>query len=266
MTNIDILTRIIQHKHIEVAQQKQQLPLTSLQQQLVNAPPCRGFAAALQRKIRTQQTAIIAEIKRGSPSRGTIRDNVNVADIAQRYANAGATAISVLTDNAFFQGNNSDLQQAKAACELPILRKDFIVDPYQIYEARAIGADAILLIVAALNDHELQQFCKLAKDLGLDVLVEVHDAAELARALLLDTPLVGINNRDLRTFEISLNTSLQLLDKIPADKLVITESGVHNRHDIELMRQHNVYGFLIGESLMQAPDPGEKLTALLEAK
>lgn len=205
---------------------------------------------------------MIAEIKKASPSKGVLREDFDPAAIAQSYAQHGAACLSVLTDKDFFQGSEAYLQQARAACALPVLRKDFIIHPYQVYEARAIGADCILLIVAALDDAVMRELAALAAALGMAVLVEVHDAAELERALALETPLIGVNNRNLRTFETSLQTTLHLLDRIPEDRIVITESGILRREDVALMRAHHVDAFLVGEAFMRAAEPGAELARL----
>jgi indole-3-glycerol phosphate synthase len=212
--------------------------------------------------LANRQPAIIAEIKKASPSQGVIRDPFDPAQIARSYQSGGATCLSVLTDHDFFQGSEAYLAQAKQACNLPVLRKDFMIDPYQVFEARAIGADCILLIVAALDDAVLGELAQLATQLKLDVLVEVHDAAELQRALQLPLPLIGINNRNLRTFETSLDTTLQLLADIPEDRIVVTESAIHSREDVATMREHGVNAFLVGEAFMRAAEPGEKLQEL----
>ena len=226
--------------------------------------PARGFAAAIARDLAAGRAAVIAEIKRASPSRGVIRADFDAARLARDYADHGATALSVLTDSAFFQGANRDLVEARAACALPVLRKDFVIDAYQLFESRALGADAVLLIAAALDDSRLQRLAELAAELQLDALVEVHDAAELARALRLPAKLIGINNRNLRTFETRLDTTLELLDAIPDDRIVVTESGIAARADVARMRAAGVHAFLVGESLMRAPRPGEKLQELFE--
>ncbi len=237
-------------------------PVVALEQRLDRADPVRGFAAALQRRVAAGQTAVIAEIKKASPSRGTLREDFDPAQIARSYARGGAACLSVLTDVDFFRGADVYLQQARAACSLPVLRKDFVIDPYQVYEARVLGADCILLIVAALSDAMLQELYQLAGHLGMDALVEVHDADELERALRLPAPLLGINNRNLRTFETSLEVTLGLLERIPDDRLVITESGIHTRADVALLQKHGVNAFLVGEAFMKAVEPGEKLAEL----
>jgi indole-3-glycerol phosphate synthase len=222
----------------------------------------RGFARAIEEKIAQGKPAVIAEIKKASPSRGVIRENFNPVEIATSYAAHGAACLSVLTDVKFFQGSYDYLRQARAACTLPVLRKDFMIDSYQVAHARALGADCILLIVAALAPNQLRDLESAAIELGMDVLVEVHDRTELETALTLKTPLLGINNRNLRTFETSLENTLELLDDIPEGKRVITESGILSRDDVRLMREHNVHAFLVGEAFMRAPDPGEALREL----
>lgn len=254
-----ILRQILARKHEEVAQRRASDSLGSLEQRIAGQSDVRGFADALLRRANATEPAVIAEVKKASPSKGIIRADFQPAQIASSYEKGGAACLSVLTDIDFFQGADAYLQVARAACELPVLRKDFTVDPYQVVEARAIGADAILLIAAALDDDQLHELAHTAEELGLDVLVEVHDRAELERALELATPLIGINNRDLHTFETRLETTLELLPYIPEDRMVVTESGIHTHEDVALMRNHQVYGFLVGEAFMRAPDPGEKL-------
>ena len=222
----------------------------------------RGFAKAMQTKLDQGLPAVIAEAKKASPSKGVIREDFNPAQIAASYQAGGAACMSVLTDADFFQGHEDYLRQARAACNLPVIRKDFIVDPYQVYEARAIGADCILLIVACLEDQQMQDLAQLAEGLGMDVLVESHDAEELVRALKLSTPLVGINNRNLHTFDLTLQTTFDLLALVPEDRIVITESGIHTPADVVLMQNQNVNAFLVGESFMRASDPGAKLAEL----
>lgn len=258
----DILKKIITRKLEEIAERKQQCALPEMRVRAQVANPCRGFVRAIQTRIDVGQAGVIAEIKKASPSKGVIRENFNPAEIAVSYEKGGAACLSVLTDNDFFQGSEDYLQQARAACSLPVIRKDFIIDPYQVYEARAIGADCILLIVAVLNDTQLFDLSTLATELGMDVLVEVHDAEELERALKLNLPLVGINNRNLRTFEVSLNTTLDLLKQIPNDRIVVTESAIHARDDVTLMRSNGVNAFLVGEAFMRADDPGAELKKL----
>jgi len=257
-----ILRKILARKAEEVAERSASVSLGQLEQQIADQSATRGFAAALQRQVASGQPAVIAEVKKASPSKGVIREDFHPADIADSYAAGGATCLSVLTDRDFFQGCEEYLQQARAACELPVLRKDFTVDPYQVVEARAIGADAILLIVAALEDSQMEELAQTADEVGVDVLVEVHDRAELERALELSTPLVGINNRDLHSFDTSLDTTIELLDHIPEDRVVITESGIHTPDDVSLMRSNKVLSFLVGEAFMRADDPGSKLREL----
>lgn len=258
----NILQKIVQRKVEEVNERVSKVPLENVIERARNASPVRGFVAAIQQRLANGQAAVIAEIKKASPSKGVMREHFVPGEIAVSYARAGATCLSVLTDIDFFQGSDEYLQQARNACELPVLRKDFIIDPYQVYEARAIGADCILLIVACLSDMQLQQLASLATHLGMDVLVEVHDAEELQRALPLQLPLVGINNRNLRSFETSLQTTVDLLPMISADRIVVTESGIHNKADVALMRSHNVNVFLVGEAFMKVEDPGSKLAEL----
>ncbi len=258
----DILNRILARKTEEMAERSQRISLAALQRQSQTAPPHRPFLDHLRQTIAQGKPAVIAEIKRASPSKGLLRDPFQPAEIAQSYAAAGATCLSVLTDRDFFQGSEEFLQQARAACALPVLRKDFIIDPYQVYEARAIGADCILLIVAALAPATLRELAQLAMGLGMDVLVEVHDAAELDAALALDISLIGINNRNLRSFETRLDITLKLLPHIPTDRIIVTESGIHTPADVMLMREHGVHAFLVGEAFMRADDPGAKLAEL----
>jgi len=258
----DILKKILDRKAEEVAVCKRRVALDLVKKQAADADPVRGFKAALQKKMHAGLAAVIAEIKKASPSRGILREDFDPEQIAISFERGGAACLSVLTDIDFFQGADAYLQQARAACSLPVLRKDFVIDPYQVYEARALGADCILLIVAALDDGPLQELLQLATELGMDALVEVHDATELARALVLPAPLLGINNRDLRTFETSLDTTLGYLQHIPDDRLVVTESGIHTVDDVVLMRSRGVNCFLVGEAFMKVPEPGEKLAEL----
>jgi len=258
----DILKKIVARKWQEIAAHAAEVPLAALRERLAEADAPRGFTTALEMKIAAGLPGVIAEIKKASPSKGVLRADFQPAEIARSYAAKGAACLSVLTDVDFFQGADAYLQQARAACALPVIRKDFIVDPYQVYEARAMSADCILLIVACLDDAQLQTLNALAHELGMDVLIEVHDAAELERALRVDNRLVGINNRNLRTFEVGLETTLNLLPAIPADRLVVTESGIHTPADVQLMREHQVNAFLVGEAFMRAPDPGERLAEL----
>jgi indole-3-glycerol phosphate synthase len=258
----DILRKILARKLEEIATRKRSLGLEALGQQVAAADPVRGFLAALQGRLEAGRPAVIAEVKQASPSRGILRADFDPVQIAASYERGGAACLSVLTDVDFFKGSDAFLQQARAACSLPVLRKDFIIDPYQVHEARAIGADCILLIVAALDDVMLGELLQLAGDLGMDVLVEVHDRDELVRALKTDAPLIGINNRNLRSFETRLEVTLDLLDQIPDDRIVVTESGIHTREDVALMRSHGVHAFLVGEAFMKAAEPGEKLAEL----
>jgi indole-3-glycerol phosphate synthase len=258
----DILQKILARKRDEVRERSARMPPRELSARIVDAPPPRGFAAALREKIAAGKSAVIAEVKKASPSQGVIRADFSPARIARSYAAAGAACLSVLTDVDFFQGADAYLVAARASCTLPTLRKDFIVDEYQVYEARALGADCILLIVAALDDAQLAEFSALARDLGMDVLVEVHDAAELDRALRTSAPLIGINNRDLRTFTTALDTTLDLRSRVPADRLLVTESGIRTRDDVARMRTAGVHAFLVGEAFMRADDPGAELARL----
>ncbi len=262
----DILARILAHKRREVARRAAAVPVSELETRAAAAPDPRGFRHAIQHCVDSGNMAVIAEIKKASPSQGVIREDFSPRWLAQRYAGAGAACLSVLTDEAFFQGCDGDLETARAACGLPVLRKDFVVDPYQIVEARSIGADGVLLIVAALDDGALRELASAAQAWGLDVLVEVHDVGELDRALALDIPLIGINNRNLRTFETRLDTTLELLPRVPENRLVVTESGIHDVADVQRMRTHGVHAFLIGETFMRAPDPAAKLGELLGGK
>lgn len=258
----DILKKIMHRKVEEVAARAERLPLRELAATIADTPAPRGFAAALEAQIMRGQPAVIAEIKRASPSRGVLREDFRPGEIASSYERGGAACLSVLTDVDFFQGRDAYLQEARAACGLPVLRKDFIIDPYQVYEARAIGADGILLIVACLEDAELRELNRLAADLGLDVLVEVHDAAELERAIALPGRLLGINNRDLRSFDVRLETTIGLVDRVPSDRILVTESGIHTRKDVARMRRHGVNAFLVGEAFMRAKVPGAALQDL----
>lgn len=255
----DILNKILAVKAQEVAAAKPVKPLHQLRTEAEQATPPRDFTGAIRAKIAAGQPAVIAEIKKASPSKGVLREDFYPAEIAASYARNGAACLSVLTDEQFFQGSADYLQQARAACALPVLRKDFIVDEYQIYQARAMGADAILLIAAALLPKQMQVFETLAHSLGMAVLVEVHDGVELNNALQLSTPLVGVNNRNLHTFEVDLQTTLDLLPRIPNDRIVVTESGILKAEDVSLMRRHQVHAFLVGEAFMRAGDPGVEL-------
>jgi indole-3-glycerol phosphate synthase len=258
----DILKTILAKKEEEVARRRIQTPIEMLQEIASGAEKPRGFYAALHRKAALKKPAIIAEIKKASPSQGVIRENFQPVTIAQDYAMNGATCLSILTDKTFFQGSEAYLQMVHDRCPLPVLRKDFMIDAYQIHEARSLGADCILLIVSALDDAKLHELSDLATTLGMDVLVEIHDAEELQRALKLDTKLIGINNRNLRTFETNLQTTLTLKDAIPDDRLVITESGIHTREDVELMLSNDVYSFLVGEAFMRVEQSGQKMREL----
>ncbi|WP_219269526.1 indole-3-glycerol phosphate synthase TrpC [Pseudomonas sp. Xaverov 259] len=258
-----VLEKILARKAEEVAERRARVSLAELEELAKSADAPRGFADALIKQAKEKQPAVIAEIKKASPSKGVIREVFIPEDIAKSYEKGGATCLSVLTDIDFFQGSDLFLQQARAACKLPVIRKDFMVDPYQIVEARALGADCVLLIVSALDDVKMAELAAVAKSVGLDVLVEVHDGDELERALkTLDTPLVGVNNRNLHTFEVSLENTLDLLPRIPRDRLVITESGIVNRADVELMEISGVYSFLVGETFMRAENPGAELQRL----
>lgn len=258
----DILRKILCRKREEVAQRSAVLPLNELSQRAQAAAPVRGFARALRDSVEAGQSAVIAEIKKASPSKGVLRENFDPAAIARSYQAGGASCLSVLTDVDFFQGADEYLQQARAACALPVLRKDFVLDPYQVYEARALGADCILLIVAVLEDEMLMELLQLAGYLGMDALVEVHDATEMERALATPASLIGVNNRNLRTFETSLETTIELLPAFPLDRLLVTESGIHSRDDVQLMRNNGVHAFLVGEAFMRADNPGERLAEL----
>lgn len=261
----DILKRIVARKAEEVAERARLLPLRALSEQVERAPALRGFAGAIASQVAYGKTAVIAEVKKASPSKGVLRADFDPAKIALSYERHGATCLSVLTDVDFFQGSDAHLKAARSACALPVLRKDFTIDAYQVYEARALGADAILLIVAALGDTQMRELAALAFELGLDVLVEVHDATELERALAIRSPLIGINNRDLHTFAVNLSTTLDLLPLIPSDRIVITESGIHARDDVLRLRSHGVHAYLVGEAFMRAPDPGVALDAIFAA-
>ncbi len=255
----DILKKILATKEIEVATSKAAVSLDQLQALAEAQPEPRDFVGSIYKKVVANKPAVIAEIKKASPSKGIIREDFNPAQIAKSYEKGGAACLSVLTDVEYFQGSAEYLRQARAACKLPVLRKDFMIDPYQIFEARAMGADCVLLIVAALALKQMQALELLANELGMAVLVEVHDADELELALQLDTPLIGINNRNLRTFEVSLQTTLDLLKVLPEDRFVITESGIFTPVDVKLMRDNDVQAFLVGEAFMRQPDPGAEL-------
>ena len=254
-----ILKKILARKREEIAERSAIVSAEELLVRAGSASAPRGFAAAMAAKIAVGESAVIAEIKKASPSKGVIRKDFDPASIAASYATGGAACLSVLTDVDFFQGADEYLQAARAACDLPVIRKDFIIDKYQIYEARAMSADCILLIVSALSEDQLQQLHDEAQSLGMDVLIEVHDKAELEIALKLDNPMVGINNRNLHSFEVSLENTYQLLEQIPAGKIVITESGIHQRDDVAAMRDRNVNAFLVGEAFMRSDEPGQRL-------
>lgn len=258
----DILKTIIGRKAEEVAERSARVSLDVIRERAEEATPVRGFVKAIRSRLDAGRAGVIAEIKKASPSKGVIRPDFDPAAIARSYEAGGAACLSVLTDVDYFQGADEYLKQARDACGLPVLRKDFIIDPYQVYEARAIGADCILLIAAVLDDARMRALADLAHELAMDVLVEVHDAGELERTLPLNTALVGINNRDLRTFETHLETTLELLDAIPDDRIPVTESGIHTREDVATMREHGVHAFLVGEAFMRADDPGERLSEL----
>ena len=258
----DILKKIVARKHEEIAADRQRVSQSELEAALDEKSAPRGFVRALQQRIAQGQAGVIAEIKKASPSKGVLRENFHPDQIARSYAAQGAACLSVLTDRDFFQGAPEYLQQARAACKLPVIRKDFIIDPYQVYAARVMEADCILLIAACLTDSQLADLNALAQSLGMDVLIEVHDEAELERALAVPNPMIGINNRNLRSFEVSLDTTLNMLKHIPQDKLVVTESGILSKEDVALMRAHQVNAFLVGEAFMRADDPGQRLAEL----
>jgi indole-3-glycerol phosphate synthase len=259
MNKSNILEKILNRKQEEIIDRQSKLNQESIMKMAADAPPSRGFYKAISMTIENGKPAVIAEIKKASPSKGIIREDFDPAIIAKSYEHGGATCLSVLTDVDFFQGADEYINIAKDACELPVLRKDFTIDPYQVYEARSIGADCILLIVAALSDQQLRELADISLDLGMDVLVEVHDREELERALVLRTPLIGINNRDLHTFKTDLDTTLNLLTDVFPDRIVVTESGIHTNQQVALLRKHSVNAFLVGEAFMAATDPGEKL-------
>lgn len=258
----DLLAEIYAHKRDEVAARKAQRPLEALREAVATCPPPRGFERALRRQIAAGRPAVIAECKKASPSKGVIREDYDPAAIAASYARNGATCLSVLTDERFFQGRDADLVAARGACELPVIRKDFMCDPWQIYESRVLGADCVLLIVGGLDDLTLQTLADAAREVDLDVLLEVHDRQELERALRLRLPLIGINNRDLRRFVTDIETTIGLLRDVPADRLVVTESGINKREQVAYLRGRDVNAFLVGEAFMRETDPGEKLREL----
>ncbi|UHQ20033.1 indole-3-glycerol phosphate synthase TrpC [Lysobacter sp. KIS68-7] len=258
----DVLNTILARKTVEIAERSAERPLEAVREAALAQAEARGFAQALRAKRALDLPAVIAEVKKASPSKGLIRADFDPAAIARSYEAGGAACLSVLTDVDHFQGSDAYLQQARAACALPVLRKDFTIDAYQVYEARALGADCILLIVAALDDRRMAELTVLALDLGMDVLVEVHDLDELERALQVPAPLLGINNRNLRTFDVSLDTTLALRDAVPADRILVTESGISTRADVARMRDAGVHAFLVGEALMRQRDPGTALREL----
>lgn len=262
MNTPTILKKILDRKAEEIAECSVRLPLADVRKQAKDAAPARGFTQAIIKKLAKGESAVIAEIKKASPSKGVLREKFNPVEIARSYEQAGATCLSVLTDKDFFQGCDAYLQQAKAAVSLPVLRKDFIIDPYQIHEAKVIGADCILLIISALSPMQLQDLHGTATDIGLDVLIEIHDETELATALQVNNRLIGINNRSLHTFNVSLENTYRLLDRIPTDKIIVTESGIHSREDVRAMHQRGVNAFLVGEAFMRADDPGAALAKL----
>ena len=258
----DILEKIVAVKHQEVAAAQRRKPLAAVRADAESRVLTRDFVGAMRSKIAAGHPAVIAEIKKASPSKGVLREEFIPADIAQSYAEHGAACLSVLTDVEFFQGSVDFLKQARASCQLPVLRKDFMVDAYQIYESRAMGADAVLLIAACLDDAQMKDFEAIARNLDMAVLVEVHDQAELERALKLQTPLIGVNNRNLKTFEVSLDTTLSLRTHVPADRILVTESGIQTRDDVLRMGAAGVGAFLVGEAFMRASEPGEALASL----
>jgi indole-3-glycerol phosphate synthase len=260
----DILDKIVAVKREEVAAARRKMPLAAVRADAETRVLTRDFEAALRAKIAAGRSAVIAEVKKASPSKGVLREDFIPADIAQSYAEHGAACLSVLTDRQFFQGQPDYLKQARASCDLPVLRKDFMVDAYQVYESRVMGADCILLIAACLDDAQMAELEAVARSLDMAVLVEVHDGAELQRALRLKTPLIGINNRNLRSFEVTLDTTLALLKDVPADRVLVTESGILAKADVQRMRDAGVHAFLVGEAFMRAPDPGRALAELFD--
>ncbi len=262
MNTPTILKKILDTKAIEVQQRNAAMPLAEMIARAFDQPEARGFYNAMQAKVNAGLPAVIAEIKKASPSKGVFRDDFDPARIAESYEKAGAACLSILTDKDYFQGSEAFLQQGRNACSIPVIRKDFLVDPYQVYEAKVINADCILLIASSLSDMQLQDFSGIATELGMDVLVEVHNDEELTSALKLDTPLIGINNRDLHTFEVSLENTYNLLERIPENRMVVTESGILSRDDVAAMRAKQVNAFLVGEAFMRAEFPGDKLAEL----
>ncbi len=258
----DILEKIISVKHREIEESRSVVALSGLERQCSSLPPTRDFVHALRSRVEKSQPAVIAEIKKASPSKGVIREDFDPVKIASSYEQSGAACLSVLTDREFFQGAPEYLTAVKAETAIPVIRKDFIIDPYQVYEARAIGADCILLIVAALETAQMRELERVARGIDMAVLVEVHSREELESALELETPLIGINNRNLRTFETDIRTSLLVAERIPSERVVITESGINNKEDVALMVENSIYAFLVGESMMRKPDPGVALKDL----
>ena len=258
----DILEKIISVKHREIEESRSVVALSDLEKQCSSLPPTRDFVRALRSRVEKLQPAVIAEIKKASPSKGVIREDFDPVKIAKSYEQSGAACLSVLTDREFFQGAPEYLTAVKSTTSIPVIRKDFIIDPYQVFEARAMGADCILLIVAALTGSQMRELEKVAQQANLAVLVEVHSEVELEKALELKTPLIGINNRNLRTFETNIETSIKLSENIPDGRIVITESGIHTREDVQLMIENSIYSFLVGEALMRQPDPGAALEGL----
>ena len=261
-TGSDVLDKIMKHKSQEVTYQKKRVSVPDVKAMADDVAPCRGFVQAIRHSLANDRSAVIAEVKKASPSKGVIRTDFNPAEIAESYQKYGASCLSVLTDAEFFQGSTQYFKDAREACDIPMLRKDFMLDDYQVFEARAMGADCILLIVAALPDGLMQDLAGQALELGMDVLVEVHDLAELERGLTLQMPMIGINNRNLRNFEMSLKNTTDLLPSVPDDVIVVTESGIHTVEDVSLMRDHKVNSFLVGEAFMRAKNPGQKLAEL----
>jgi len=260
----DILQKILQRKVEEITESVAKESLVDISKRAESALPVRGFIQSIENKISMGNAAVIAEIKKASPSKGVMRENFIPSEIAQSYEKGGAACLSILTDRDFFQGAPEFLQQAREATKLPVIRKDFIIDPYQVYEARAMNADCILLIVSALGDATLNELLSLAHHLQMDVLMEVHDRDEMERAIQSGAKLIGVNNRNLRTFEVSLQTTLDMLDMLPDDRILVTESGIHVPEDVKLMRQNGVNSFLVGEAFMRAEEPGEKLAELFD--
>ncbi len=258
----DILQKILQRKVEEISTAMAAESLTEVKIRAQSALPVRGFIRAIEAKITAGLPAVIAEIKKASPSKGVMRENFIPSDIAKSYEVGGAACLSILTDKDFFQGSEVFLMEARESTTLPVIRKDFIIDPYQVYEARAMNADCILLIVSALNDDDLYELLSLAHELQMDVLMEVHDREEMQRAISSGAKLIGVNNRNLRTFDVSLQTTLDMLDMLPEDRILVTESGIHMQQDVKLMRDNNINSFLVGEAFMRADEPGEKLAEL----